>query len=205
MTKKNIKNLDLNSNEDLKNKNKQDLNIEKKETKNETKPEENIKNDMGKSTKKGGKKSKFKELEEKYETLNDKYMRLSAEYDNYRKRTLKERMELMKNAGEDILINFLPVIDNIERAKSSVDDAKDINAVKEGITLIHKNLADFLKERGITEIKSTGEVFDTDMHEAITKIPAPKKNLKGKVVDVIEKGYKMKDKVLRYAKVVVGE
>ena len=205
MTKKNIKNLDLNNNEDLKNKNKQDLNIEKKETKDETKPEENIKNDMGKSTKKGGKKSKLKELEEKYETLNDKYMRLSAEYDNYRKRTLKERMELMKNAGEDILINFLPVIDNIERAKSSVDDAKDINAVKEGITLIHKNLADFLKERGITEIKSTGEVFDTDMHEAITKIPAPEKNLKGKVVDVIEKGYKMKDKVLRYAKVVVGE
>ncbi len=205
MTKKNIKNLDLNSNEDLKNKNKQDLNIEKKETKDETKPEENIKNDMGKSTKKGGKKSKFKELEEKYETLNDKYMRLSAEYDNYRKRTLKERMELIKNAGEEILINFLPFIDNIERAKSSVDDAKDINAVKEGITLIHKNLADFLKERGITEIKSIGEVFDTDMHEAITKIPAPKKDLKGKVVDVIEKGYKMKDKVLRYAKVVVGE
>lgn len=205
MTKKNIKNLDLNSNEDLKNKNKQDLNIEKKETNDETKPEENIKNDMGKSTKKGGKKSKFKELEEKYETLNDKYMRLSAEYDNYRKRTLKERMELIKNAGEEILINFLPFIDNIERAKSSVDDAKDINAVKEGITLIHKNLADFLKERGITEIKSIGEVFDTDMHEAITKIPAPEKNLKGKVVDVIEKGYKMKDKVLRYAKVVVGE
>ena len=132
-------------------------------------------------------------------------MRLSAEYDNYRKRTLKERMELMKNAGEDILINFLPVIDNIERAKSSIDDAKDINAVKEGITLIHKNLADFLKERGITEIKSIGEAFDTDMHEAITKIPAPKKDLKGKVVDVIEKGYKMKDKILRYAKVVVGE
>ncbi len=205
MTKKNIKNLDLNSNEDLKNKNKQDLNIEKKGTNDETKPEENIKNDMGKSTKKGGKKSKFKELEEKYETLNDKYMRLSAEYDNYRKRTLKERMELIKNAGEEILINFLPFIDNIERAKSSVDDAKDINAVKEGITLIHKNLADFLKERGITEIKSIGEVFDTDMHEAITKIPAPKKDLKGKVVDVIEKGYKMKDKVLRYAKVVVGE
>lgn len=137
--------------------------------------------------------------------LNDKYIRLIAEYDNYRKRTLKERMDLMKSAGEDILINFLPVMDNFDRAITSVNAAKDINAIKEGISLIHKNLSDFLKERGIKEMESIGEVFDTDLHEAITKIPAPEEELKGKVVDVIEKGYTMRDKVLRFAKVVVGE
>lgn len=205
MTKKSKKKPNLNTDEDPKIKNQEDLNNEKPETKNEKKLEDNIQDKKETSSKKAGKKSKLKELEEKYESLNDKYLRLSAEYDNYRKRTLKERMELMKNAGEDILINFLPVMDNIDRAKSTVDDAKDIDAVKEGILLIHKNLAGFLKERGITEIESKGEVFDTDMHEAITKIPAPEEELKGKVVDVIEKGYKMRDKILRYAKVVVGE
>jgi len=155
--------------------------------------------------KKDSKKSNVNELEEKLEVMNDKYLRLTAEYDNYRKRTLKERMELIKSAGEDILFNFLPVMDNIDRAKQSIEIAKDIEAIKEGILLIHKNLEDFLKERGVTEIESKGEVFDTDFHEAITKIPAPEDELKGKVVDVIEKGYKIKDKVLRYAKVVVGE
>lgn len=144
-------------------------------------------------------------FEEKFNEMNDKYMRLSAEFDNYRKRTLKERMEMMKNAGEDILINFLPVMDNIERAKQSIDDAKELDAIKEGISLIHKNISDFLTGRGISEINAIGEVFDTDLHEALTKIPAPEDELKGKVVDVIEKGYKIKDKVLRYAKVVVGE
>jgi len=136
------------------------------------------------SSKSDSKKKKENDFKEKYNLLNDKYLRLSAEYDNYRKRTLKERMELMKNAGEDILINFLPVMDNIERAKSSIDDAKEIEAIKEGIDLIYKSIYDF---------------------EAITKIPAPEEDMKGKVVDVIEKGYKMRDKVLRYAKVVVGE
>lgn len=166
-----------------------EINVEKKEVKKKKKKE----------------KSKTEELEEKLEIVNDKYLRLSAEYDNYRKRTLKERMELMKSAGEDILINFLPVMDNIDRANLSVTEAKDIEAVKEGIQLIHKNLADFLKERGVIEMDSKGEIFNTDLHEAITKIPAPEEAMKGKVVDVIEKGYMIKDKVLRYAKVVVGE
>ncbi len=156
-------------------------------------------------TKKNKTAEKIKTLENKYNELNDKYLRLSAEYDNYRKRTLKERMELIKSAGEDTLINFLPIMDNIDRAKKSVDDAKDIEAVKEGINLIYKHIFDFLTERGIKEIKATGEPFDTDLHEALTKIPAPEESLKGKVVDVIEKGYKLNDKVLRFAKVVVGE
>ena len=211
MTKKSKKNIDLNTGEEINNKEK---NIKSEGQKKENKKEKTEDEDSGtkedniqdkKSSKKEAKRSKLEEMKDKYETLNDKYLRLSAEYDNYRKRTLKERMELMKTAGEDILINFLPIMDNIDRAKLSVDEAKDINAVKEGIILIHKNLAGFLKERGITEIESKGEVFDTDLHEAITKIPASDKESKGKVVDVIEKGYKMRDKVLRYAKVVVGE
>ena len=157
-----------------------------------------------KTTKKASKKEK-EDFEQKYYELSDKYLRLTAEFDNYRKRTLKERMDLMKSAGEDILINFLPVMDNFDRAILSINDAKDINAVKEGISLIHKNLSDFLKERGIKEMESLGEVFDTDLHEALTKIPAPNEDMKGKVVDVIEKGYTMKEKVIRYAKVVIGE
>jgi molecular chaperone GrpE len=143
--------------------------------------------------------------EDKYNKLNDKYLRLAAEYDNYRKRTLKEKMDLVKNAGEDILSNFLPILDNMDRAKKSIDETSDIDSVKEGITLIHKNLKDFIASRGVKEIEAIGKDFDTDLHEAVTKIPAPDKKQKGKVIDVIEKGYKLNDKVIRYAKVVVGE
>jgi len=144
-------------------------------------------------------------FEEKYNNLNDKYLRLSAEFDNYRKRTLKERMDLIKSAGEDILVNFLPVLDNIQRAQQSVNDSKDIKAVSEGVNLILKTMSDFLSQKGIKEIEAVGKEFDTDLHEALTKIPAPSKKLKGKVVDVIEKGYKLNDKVIRFAKVVIGE
>jgi len=180
--------------------------VSEKELKDQTPEDSKKKKTEKKDSKKSDtKKKKEPNFEEKYNLLNDKYLRLSAEYDNYRKRTLKERMELMKNAGEDILINFLPVLDNIERAKSSIDDAIEVDAIKEGIILIHKNIFDFLTNKGIAEINAKGEVFDTDLHEAITKIPAPEEDLKGKVVDVIEKGYKMRDKILRYAKVVVGE
>ena len=150
-------------------------------------------------------KSETEVLQEKLTASTDKYLRLSAEFDNYRKRTLKERMELMKSAGEDIFLNILPVIDNFERALNSIKDAKDIEAVKEGINLIYTNFKEFMTQRGIKEIEAVGEAFDTDVHEAITKIPVQKKKEKGKVVDVIEKGYLLNDKVIRFAKVVIGE
>ncbi len=137
--------------------------------------------------------------------LNDKYLRLAAEYDNYRKRTLKERMELTKNAGEDILVNILPVMDDFERALGSIDQAKEISSVKEGVQLIYNKFREFLKQRGVKEIEAKEKDFDTDLHEAITKIPAPNKKLKGKVVDIIEKGYYLNDKVIRFSKVVIGE
>lgn len=143
--------------------------------------------------------------QEKINELNDKYLRLAAEYDNYRKRTLKERMDLMKTAGEDILINILPVMDDFDRALGSIDQAKEISAVKEGVQLIYSKFRDFLKQRGIKEIEAKEKDFDTDLHEAITKIPAPNENLKGKVVDVVEKGYYLNEKVIRFSKVVIGE
>jgi len=142
---------------------------------------------------------------EKLQDMEEKYLRLVAEYDNYRKRTLREKMELSKSAGADILVNLLPVKDDFERALSHLNADSDLEAVKEGIDLIFTKFSEFLKQRGIKEIDAMEQPFDTDVHEAVTKIPAPTDDLKGKVVDVIEKGYTLQDKVIRFAKVVVGE
>ncbi len=135
----------------------------------------------------------------------DKYLRLSAEFDNYRRRTLKEKMDLTKTAGENIMIKILPVVDDFERAMNSMKDSKDSEAIHEGILLIYNKFNEFIGQQGIKEIDSMHKEFDTDLHEALTKIPAPKKKLKGKVVDVVEKGYKLHDKVIRFSKVVIGE
>jgi len=148
---------------------------------------------------------KVQELGAKLEEMNDKYMRLSAEFDNYRKRTLKEKSDLIKSAGERVFVDIFPVMDNFERAMQAMDKAEDKAAVVEGINLIYTNFADFLKRNGVEAIATENADFDTDLHEAITKIPAPSEEMKGKVVDCIEKGYKLNDKVVRYAKVVVGE
>jgi len=140
-----------------------------------------------------------------YEELNDKHLRLQAEFDNYRKRTLREKMELTKSAGESILINILPVIDDFERAQQMLHDAADIESVRQGFDLIYSKFINFLNQNGIKPIETEEKEFDTDLHEAVTKIPAPKDELKGKVVDCIQKGYMLNDKVIRYSKVVVGE
>ena len=143
--------------------------------------------------------------EEKLAELQDRYLRLSAEYDNFRKRTLKEKIDLQKSANENLLNALLPVADDFDRALQIVDEAKDIDAVKEGMKLISGKFSGFLTQQGVKEIVAVKKAFDTDLHEAITKIPAPTKKLKGKVVDVIQKGYYLNDKVLRFAKVVIGE
>jgi molecular chaperone GrpE len=147
------------------------------------------------------------DFEQKYIDLNDRYLRLSAEYDNFRKRSLKEKMELIKSAGEDILINIIPVVDNFERALKSINNntSEDVKGFREGVELIYNNFKEFLSQRGVKEIDAIGKAFDTDHHEAITKIPAPQEDMKGKVLDVIEKGYMMHEKVIRFSKVVVGE
>lgn len=148
---------------------------------------------------------KVQELESVLEEEKNKYLRLSAEFDNYRKRTLKEKMELTKQAGEEIFLKILPVLDDLERALVSVQESSDLEAVKEGIRLIYGKFSEYLLQQGIKEIDSLHKEFDTDLHEAVSKIPAPEKDLMGKVVDVVEKGYFLNDKVIRYSKVVIGE
>ena len=143
--------------------------------------------------------------EEKLAELQDRYLRLSAEYDNFRKRSLKEKIDLQKSANQNLLETILPVADDFDRAMQSVDEAKDIKAVKEGLKLISGKFKGFLSQQGVKEIEAVNKKFDTDLHEAITKIPAPSKKLKGKVVDVVQKGYFLNDKVLRFSKVVIGE
>jgi len=145
------------------------------------------------------------DFEKKYNEINDRYLRLSAEFDNYRKRTLKEKMDMVKSAGEKVLIDILPVIDNMERALKAIDKAREVEPVKEGINLIYTKFTDFLAQQGIKEIEALHKELDAELHEAVTKFAAPSDDLKGKVIDVVEKGYYLNDKIIRFAKVVVGE
>ncbi|MBN2523486.1 MAG: nucleotide exchange factor GrpE [Bacteroidales bacterium] len=148
---------------------------------------------------------KIDNLTQEVKEWHDKYLRLSAEFDNYRKRTLREKADLLRLANEDLLKDLLTVVDDFERGIVTIDKSEDLEALKSGIHLIYNKFIDFIKQKGLTEIKALKEPFDIDYHEAVTKIPAPSKELKGKVVDVLEKGYILNDKVVRYAKVVVGE
>ena len=143
--------------------------------------------------------------DEKMAEMQDKYLRLSAEFDNYRKRTLKERYELIKTAGEDIIQGLLPIMDDFDRAIAAMVQTDASAPVKEGITLIFDKMQNFLKQKGLIEIEAIGKEFDTDHFEAIAKVPVNEQNKKGKVIDVAQKGYMLNDKVIRYAKVVVGE
>jgi molecular chaperone GrpE len=136
--------------------------------------------------------------------LNDKYLRLYSEFENMRRRNAKERMELTQTAGKDILIALLPVIDDFERALKALEGDEN-KTQREGVELIHNKFLNILTQKGLTPMDAMGKEFDPEIHEAVTKIPAPEKKLKGKVVDVIEKGYTLQEKVIRYAKVVVGE
>ena len=142
---------------------------------------------------------------EKLAEMQDKYLRLSAEFDNYRKRTLKEKADLIKTAGESMVLKIIPVLDDFERAIGFINGEGKVDESKQGIFLIYKKMKEILTQQGLKEIDSFHKEFDTDIHEALTKIPAPDKKLKGKVIEVIEKGYFLGDKVVRYAKVVVGE
>jgi molecular chaperone GrpE len=147
----------------------------------------------------------LKATEEKLAEMQDKYIRLSAEFDNYRKRTMREKMEMSKYAGENLLLKIIPVMDDFERALSHMDSTTDTQAMKDGIDLIYLKLSEFLKHNGIKEIESLNSNFDVDIHEAVAKVPVNEEGKKGKVIDIIQKGYFLQDKVLRFAKVVVGE
>lgn len=144
-------------------------------------------------------------LKAQVEELNDKYIRLFAEFDNFKRRTAKERLDLIKTAGADVLGSMITVLDDFDRAQKSITDAKDLGAVKEGLNLVHHKLKTTLQNQGLKEMESSiGKEFNTDLHEAITNAPAPSEELRGKIIDEIEKGYYLNDKVIRFAKVVVG-
>lgn len=144
-------------------------------------------------------------LSEALEKEKKDYLFLRADFDNYRKRTLKDREELVRNAGEKVLKGILPIIDDFERGLAATKDAEDTNSVREGMELIYNKLVKFLADNGVKPMDSTGMDFDPDLHEAIATIPAPSEELKGKVVDTTTRGYMINDKVLRHAKVAVGE
>ncbi len=148
----------------------------------------------------------IEEKENQIKELNDKYLRLYSEFDNYRKRTQKERIELIQTGGEDIFKVLLPIIDDFERAQKSMDEKADYKTLKEGVDLVYNKLVSSLTAKGLQQMPSSvGEKFDSDVQEAITQIPAPSDDMKGKVIDEVEKGYLLKEKVIRYAKVVVGQ
>lgn len=137
--------------------------------------------------------------------LRDKFLRLYAEFDNYKKRTLKEKMELMKTASQDIIVALLPVLDDFDRAKKNAEDESNAEVFSDGVRLVYQKLYNVLKARGLEPMETNGEVFDPELHEAVTEIPAPSEEMKGHIIDTIEKGYKLNDKIIRHAKVVVGK
>lgn len=145
------------------------------------------------------------ELKKKYNELNDSYLRLMAEFDNYRKRTLREKSELIKNGGENALTSLLPVVDDFERALQNIRTAEDVKAVAEGVELIYNKFISYLSQQDVKPIETVGKTFDAETSEAVALIPAPEADLKGKVLDCVQTGYILHEKVIRHAKVVVGE
>ena len=143
--------------------------------------------------------------EEKYVALNDSHLRLMAEFDNFRKRTLREKADLIKSGGATVLGNLLPVIDDFERALGTLQTTEDMSSVVEGVKLIYDKFISYLLQQGVKAIEAVGQPFDTEQFEAVATIPAQEKDLKGKVIDCVQTGYMLYDKVLRHAKVVVGE
>lgn len=145
------------------------------------------------------------DYKKKYEELNEAHLRLRAEFDNYRKRTLREKADLIKNGGETALKNLLPVVDDFERAMQNISKTEDVAAVKEGLDLIYSKFMNYLAQQGVKPVEAIGKAFDSELFEAIATIPAPEADMKGKVIDCVQTGYSLFDKVIRHAKVVVGE
>jgi molecular chaperone GrpE len=157
------------------------------------------------STEENAELSEVNEFEQKYNELNDSYLRLMAEYDNYRKRTMREKSDIIKTAGEKILVDILPVIDDFDRGLKIIGETSDIDAAKKGIELIYSKFQNFLSQNGVKVIETENVDFDTEFHEAVTTVPVPSEDLKGKMIDCVSKGYLLNNKVIRFAKVVVGK
>jgi molecular chaperone GrpE len=149
-------------------------------------------------------KDEIEELKAESAELKDKYLRLFAEFDNYKKRTVREKLDLMRNAAQDTLSSLLPVIDDFDRAKQNAEDENSDEALSEGVLMVYNKLHTILSNHGLKAMESTDEMFDPELHMALTEIPAPTDDMKGKVIDTIDKGYYLNDKIIRHAKVVVG-
>ena len=148
---------------------------------------------------------KIAALQAELEKAQKEYLFLMAEFDNYRKRTVKEKAELIKNGGEKAMLELLPVIDDFERAIDAIDKSSDVESLKEGVDLIYNKFMKYLESQQVKPMESTGAEFDADVYEAVTTFPAPDESMKGKVIDTVQKGYTINEKVLRHAKVVVGQ
>lgn len=159
----------------------------------------------GKETAEAQQAKELAEAQQALADMKDKYLRTAAEFDNYRKRTIKEKAELIKNGGEKTISAILPVIDDFERAISNIDKTDDREAVRQGIELIYQKFLKTLSQQGLEKMEPVGQTFDTDFHEAIALVPAAEEGQKGKVIDCVQTGYKLNDKVIRHAKVVVAQ
>ena len=174
--------------------------------------EEKVANDAAQNTEEikeeknsNDEKSELEIAQEELQIANDKFLRLYSEFDNYRKRTAKEKLDTIKSASEDVIKNMLPIVDDFKRAMAHNQEIDDSEAIKQGFELIFNKLFKTLEAKGLKQIKAKGEPFNADVHEAITNIPAPDESLKGKVVDVVEEGYYLGEKIIRFPKVVVGQ
>ena len=197
---------DKNQTENVDSEEKMDENQEKMENSSEkTEEKKKGKSFFGRNKSKEDElKKQLEEVDVKYKELNDRFLRLYSEFDNYKKRTNKEKLDLLSTASEKVIVGLLPVIDDFERAIAANEKVEDVAAIKEGFVLIYNKLLQLLKRFDVEEINAKGEEFNTDFHEAVTHFPAQNEEDKGKVIDVTEKGYKIKDKVIRYSKVVVA-
>ncbi|NDO59470.1 nucleotide exchange factor GrpE [Bacteroides caecimuris] len=183
----------------------EELNVEETQNHAEEQPQNEQAEDTTPLTHEEELEKELEKAQEEMEEQKDKYLRLSAEFDNYRKRTLKEKAELILNGGEKSLSSILPVVDDFERAIKTMETATDVNAVKDGVELIYNKFMAVLAQNGVKVIETKDQPLDTDYHEAIAVIPAPSEEQKGKILDCVQTGYTLNDKVLRHAKVVVGE
>ena len=157
-------------------------------------------------TKQTDEKSAEEQLQDQLAAEKDKFMRLFAEFENYKKRTTKERIDLFKTASQDVMVSMLPVLDDFERALMHIEEDKEAEELRKGVLLIYNKLVNTLEQKGLSKINvKQGDVFSADDHEAVTQIPAPSEDLKGKIIDVVEPGYKLGDKVIRFPKVVIGQ
>ena len=182
-----------------------DINIEEEENLNEPTAEEPVDENEAAETEQEDEKSPEEKAQEEIAELKDKYLRSVAEFDNYRKRTLKERAELILNGGEKVITAILPVVDDMERAIENGAKTEDLQVLREGMEIIYHKLMKVLESQGVNTIDTDGAEFDTDVHEAVAMVPGMGDDKKGKVIDCLQKGYKLNDKVIRHAKVAVGQ